>query len=134
MKKHQAPTCRPGLAEQCPGVGGGMGGKLELCSMPSAHRHKDMRRHRTGFIFHKGVLLYMLACFTTYLITLTVGVGHLSVLHVLVYLILFNSHIRSDFIVWKSLLNQPPNDGHLGCIQFAPPNIHYNFMYIIVHV
>ena len=67
-----------------PGGWGGDGGKLELCSMPSAHRHKDIRRHRTGFIFHKGVLLYMHACFTTYFLTLTVGVGHLSILHVLV--------------------------------------------------
>ena len=35
----------------------------------------------------------MHTCFTTYFLTLTVGVGHLSILPVLVYLIFYNSLI-----------------------------------------
>lgn len=58
--------------------------------------HRDISKYggvELVSFFTKRVLLYMHTCFTTYFYNLTVGVGHLSILPVLVYLIFYNSLI-----------------------------------------
>lgn len=105
---------------------GGGSWKFALC-----HMHTDISKYggvELVSFFTKRVLLYMHTCFTTYFLTLTVGVGHLSILPLLVYLIFFTT-ASLDSIVWNSLLNQTPNHGHLDCIQFAPLKLHYSFVY-----